>query len=277
MNASVIPNVLSVAGIDPSGGAGLYADLKAFVAFGAYGCGVVTALTAQNSQIVSGIHAPPPEFVRLQIDTLFADVRIDAAKTGMLATAAIVQAVAEGLAVQRTQGKLAHLVVDTVMVSKSGDELLTREAIAMLIEAVLPLATMMTPNLPEAGALLRSSPPDSLRDMQRAAERLRRLLPDSGQCWVLLKGGHLPGDAVDLLHDGDRMIEFSAPRIDTRNTHGTGCSLSAAITALLPRTNVPDAVDQAKRWLTQAISRSGELSVGQGHGPVHHLHRLWTR
>jgi hydroxymethylpyrimidine/phosphomethylpyrimidine kinase len=277
MNASVIPNVLSVAGIDPSGGAGLYADLKAFVAFGAYGCGVVTALTAQNSQIVSGIHAPPPEFVRLQIDTLFADVRIDAAKTGMLATAAIVQAVAEGLAVQRTQGKLAHLVVDTVMVSKSGDDLLTREAIAMLIEAVLPLATMMTPNLPEAGALLRSSPPDSLRDMQRAAERLRRLLPDSGQCWVLLKGGHLPGDAVDLLYDGDRMIEFSAPRIDTRNTHGTGCSLSAAITALLPRTDVPDAVDQAKRWLTQAISRSGELSVGQGHGPVHHLHRLWTR
>ena len=277
MTPPVIPNVLSVAGVDPSGGAGLYADLKAFAAFGAYGCGVVTALTAQNSQIVTGIHAPSPEFVRLQLDTLFADVRIDAAKTGMLATAAIVRAVAEGLAVQRTQGKLAHLVVDTVMVSKSGDELLTREAIAMLIEAVLPLATMMTPNLPEAGALLRSSPPDSLRDMQRAAERLRRLLPDSGQCWVLLKGGHLPGDAVDLLYDGDRMIEFSAPRIETRNTHGTGCSLSAAIAALLPRTEVPDAVDQAKRWLTEAISRSGELAVGQGHGPVHHFHRLWSR
>lgn len=277
MTTPVIPNVLSVAGIDPSGGAGMYADLKAFAAFGAYGCGVVTALTAQNSQIVSGIHAPPPEFVRLQIDTLFADVRIDAAKTGMLATAAIVRAVAEGLAVQRTQGKLAHLVVDTVMVSKSGDELLTRDATSMLIEAVLPLATMMTPNLPEAGVLLRSSPPDSLRDMQRAAERLRRLLPDSGQCWVLLKGGHLPGDAVDLLYDGDRMIEFSAPRIETRNTHGTGCSLSGAIAALLPRTEVPDAVDQAKRWLTQAISRSGELTVGQGHGPVHHFHRLWSR
>ena len=189
----------------------------------------------------------------------------------------LVQAVAEGLAVQRAQGKLAHLVVDTVMVSKSGDDLLTREAIAMLIEAVLPLATMMTPNLPEAGALLRSSPPDSLREMQRAAERLRRLLPDNGQCWVLLKGGHLTGDAVDLLHDGDRMIEFSAPRIETRNTHGTGCSLSAAIAALLPRTEVPDAVDQAKRWLTEAIRRSGELTVGQGHGPVHHFHRLWSR
>jgi hydroxymethylpyrimidine/phosphomethylpyrimidine kinase len=277
MTTPVIPNVLSVAGIDPSGGAGLYADLKAFAAFGAYGCGVVTALTAQNSQLVSGIHAPPPEFVRLQLDTLFADVRIDAAKTGMLATAAIVRAVAEGLAVQRTQGKLAHLVVDTVMVSKSGDELLSRDATSMLIEAVLPLATMMTPNLPEAGVLLRSSPPDSLRDMQRAAERLRRLLPDSGQCWVLLKGGHLPGDALDLLYDGDRMIEFSAPRIETRNTHGTGCSLSGAIAALLPRTEVPDAVDQAKRWLTEAISRSGELTVGQGHGPVHHFHRLWSR
>jgi hydroxymethylpyrimidine/phosphomethylpyrimidine kinase len=195
----------------------------------------------------------------------------------MLATAAIVRAVAEGLAVQRTQGKLAHLVVDTVMVSKSGDELLTRDATSTLIEAVLPLATMITPNLPEAGVLLRSSPPDSLRDMQRAAERLRRLLPDSGQCWVLLKGGHLPGDAVDLLHDGDRMIEFCAPRINTRNTHGTGCSLSAAIAALLPRTDVPDAVGQAKRWLTQAISRSGELTVGQGHGPVHHFHQLWSR
>jgi hydroxymethylpyrimidine/phosphomethylpyrimidine kinase len=277
MTTPVIPNVLSVAGIDPSGGAGLYADLKAFAAFGAYGCGVVTALTAQNSQLVSGIHASPPEFVRLQLDTLFADVRIDAAKTGMLATAAIVRAVGEGLAVQRTQGKLAHLVVDTVMVSKSGDELLTRDATSMLIEAVLPLATMMTPNLPEAGVLLRSSPPDSLRDMQRAAERLRRLLPDSGQCWVLLKGGHLPGDAIDLLYDGDRMIEFSAPRIATRNTHGTGCSLSGAIAALLPRTEVPDAVDQAKRWLTEAISRSGELTVGQGHGPVHHFHRLWSR
>lgn len=277
MATPVIPNLLSVAGIDPSGGAGMYADLKAFAAFGAYGCGVVTALTAQNSQLVSGIHAPPPEFVRLQLDTLFADVRIDAAKTGMLATAAIVRAVAEGLAVQRTQGKLAHLVVDTVMVSKSGDELLTRDATAMLIEAVLPLATMMTPNLPEAGVLLQSSPPDTLRDMQRAAERLRRLLPDSGQCWVLLKGGHLAGDAVDLLHDGDRMIEYSAARIDTRNTHGTGCSLSAAIAALLPRTDVPDAVDQAKRWLTEAISRSGELTVGQGHGPVHHFHRLWSR
>jgi hydroxymethylpyrimidine/phosphomethylpyrimidine kinase len=277
MATPVIPNLLSVAGIDPSGGAGMYADLKAFAAFGAYGCGVVTALTAQNSQLVSGIHAPPPEFVRLQLDTLFADVRIDAAKTGMLATAAIVRAVAEGLAVQRTQGKLAHLVVDTVMVSKSGDELLTRDATAMLIEAVLPLATMMTPNLPEAGVLLQSSPPDTLRDMQRAAERLRRLLPDSGQYWVLLKGGHLAGDAVDLLHDGDRMIEYSAARIDTRNTHGTGCSLSAAIAALLPRTDVPDAVDQAKRWLTEAISRSGDLTVGQGHGPVHHFHRLWSR
>jgi len=278
MSEPSIPNALTVAGIDPSGGAGIYADLKAFSALGAYGCGVVAALTAQNTREVTGIHGVPPEFVRLQLDTLFADVRIDTAKIGMLGTAAIAIAVAEGLARPLAAGRPAHVVVDPVMVSKSGDALLDREATATLVEAILPLATVLTPNLPEAGVLLGTRPPETLREMHRAAERLHRLLRDDRQRWVLLKGGHLPGDPIDLLHDGDRMIELPAVRVETRNTHGTGCTLSAAIAALLPRAaEVPDAVREAKRWLTEAIRRSDELTVGQGHGPVHHFHAVWPR
>jgi hydroxymethylpyrimidine/phosphomethylpyrimidine kinase len=273
-----IPNALTVAGIDPSGGAGIYADLKAFSALGAYGCGVVAALTAQNTRAVTGIQGVPPAFVRQQLDTLFDDLRIDTAKIGMLGTAEIARAVAEGLSKPVAAGAPAHVVVDPVMVAKSGDELLGREAVAMLVEAILPLASVITPNLPEAGVLLRQRAPESLREMHRAAERLRRLLPDAGRRWVLLKGGHLPGDAIDLLHDGDAMVELPAPRIETKNTHGTGCSLSAAIAALLPRRgSVPEAVADAKRWLTEAIRRSGELSVGRGHGPVHHFHNVWPR
>ena len=279
--ASRIPNVLSIAGVDPSGGAGVFADLKAFAALGAYGCGVVTALTAQNTQAVTGISAVDAGFIRLQIDTLFADLRIDAIKIGMLGTAPIIRAVAEGLARPLAAGQPAHRVhrvLDPVMVAKSGDALLEPQAVSMLIEAVLPLATVLTPNLPEAGVLLRSREPETPGEMRRAAERLRRLMADDGQRWVLLKGGHLQGDALDLLHDGDLMIELSAPRIETRNTHGTGCSLSAAIAARAPQTgDLPEAVREAKRWLTEAIRHSGELSVGQGHGPVHALHNLWGR
>ena len=200
------PNALSVAGIDPSGGAGLFADLKAFSALGAYGTGVVAALTAQNTQAVTGVHGVPPPFVRLQLDTLFADVRIDAAKIGMLGTADIAIAVAEGLSGPISAGRLPHLVVDPVMVAKSGDALLGREAIATLIEAVLPLATVLTPNLPEAGVLLDARPADTVKEMQRMAERLRRLLRDDGQRFVLLKGGHLCGDATDLLFAGGKPL-----------------------------------------------------------------------
>ncbi len=272
------PNALSVAGIDPSGGAGIFADLKAFSALGAYGTGVVAALTAQNTQGVTGVHAVPPPFVRLQLDTLFADVRIDAAKVGMLGTAAIAIAVAEGLAPPISAGRLPHLVVDPVMVAKSGDTLLGREAIATLIEAVLPLATVLTPNLPEAGVLLDARPADNLKEMQRAAERLRRLLRDDGRRFVLLKGGHLAGDATDLLFDGDRMVELSAPRVATRNTHGTGCTLSAAIAALLAHGIEPvAAVRQAKQYLTEALHQADRLDVGSGHGPVHHFHAWWPR
>ena len=270
------PNALSIAGIDPSGGAGIFADLKAFSALGVYGTGVVAALTAQNTRGVSGVHGVPPPFVRLQIDTLFADVRIDAAKIGMLGTADIAVAVAEGLAVPVSAGRLPHVVVDPVMVAKSGDTLLGRDAIATLIEAVLPLATVLTPNLPEAGVLLNARAADTVKEMQRMAERLRRLLRDDGRRFVLLKGGHLSGDATDLLFDGDRMIELTAPRIGTRNTHGTGCTLSAAIAALLARGVEPvAAVRQAKQYLTEALRQADRLQVGSGHGPVHHFHAWW--
>ncbi len=270
------PNALSIAGIDPSGGAGLFADLKAFSALGAYGAGVVAALTAQNTQGVAGVHGVPPAFVRLQLDTLFADVRIDAAKIGMLGTSAIAIAVAEGLLPPISAGRLPHLVVDPVMVAKSGDTLLGREAIATLIEAVLPLATVVTPNLPESGVLLGERPADTVKEMRRAAERLRRLLRDDGRRFVLLKGGHLSGDAIDLLFDGDRMIELSAPRIATRNTHGTGCTLSAAIAALLAHGAEPEAaVRRAKQYLTEALRQADRLDVGAGHGPVHHFHGWW--
>lgn len=274
MSASSIPNVVSIAGVDPSGGAGLLADLKTFSALGAYGCGVVAALTAQNTQAVTGVHTPPVDFLRLQIDTLFADVKLAAVKLGMLGTAAIVETVADRLA----HFSAPNVVLDPVMVAKSGDTLLAKSAIAMLREALLPRCFVLTPNLPEAGVLLEARAPETLREMYRAAERLRELLPHSNERWVLLKGGHLPGDELtDLLYNGDRMIEMHAPRIPTKNTHGTGCTLSSAIAALLPRAAkelnpVEAAVRQAREYLRQAILASDQLEVGQGHGPVHHFH-----
>jgi len=278
LRAGRIPNALTIAGIDPGGGAGIFADLKAFSALGAYGTGVVAALTAQNTRTVSGVHPVPPEFIRLQLATLFDDIRIDAAKIGMLGTAAIAQAVAEGLAPVVHGGQLAHCVVDPVMVAKSGDLLLDRAAVGTLIEAVFPLATMITPNLPEAGVLLEQGAPETMSERRRAAERLRRLLADDGQRFVLLKGGHASGDPVDLLHDGDRMIELPTKRVETRNTHGTGCTLSAAIAALLAHSQDPvAAVRGAKDYLTEALRQADRLEVGSGHGPVHHFHAWWGR
>lgn len=269
----MIPNTLSIAGIDPSGGAGILADIKAMSALGAYGTAVVAALTAQNTRGVTGIAPVPPEFVAQQIDTLFDDVRIDAVKIGMLGQQAVTRVVAERLA----HWKPAHIVLDPVMIAKSGDALLEKPAINELRESLLPLATVLTPNLPEAGVLLGMSPVDSVKEMRRVAERLRRLLNDDGQRWVFLKGGHLPGnDTIDLLHDGDKLIELPGHRIATRNTHGTGCTLSAALAALLPQT--PDFVEAARRakaYLVAAIEHADELQVGNGHGPVHHFHPWW--
>lgn len=275
--SNTIPNVVSIAGVDPSGGAGVLADVKTFSALGAYGCGVIAALTAQNTCAVTGVHTPPTDFLQLQIDTLFADVGIDAVKLGMLGTADIVRTVAERLA----HFDAPFVVCDPVMVAKSGDHLLAKSAVAMLREALLPQSFMITPNLPEAGVLLEGRAPETTREMCRSAERLRELLPSSSERWVLLKGGHLPGnDLVDLLFDGDRMVELPARRIDSRNTHGTGCTLSSAIAALLPQRagglrGVESAVREAREYLLRAIAASSALQVGKGHGPVHHFHALW--
>jgi len=274
------PNVVSIAGIDPSGGAGVLADIKTFSALGAYGCGVVAALTAQNTRGVTGVHTPPNEFLRLQIDTLFADVTLHACKIGMLGNAGIVTTVADRL----SHWQAANVVLDPVMIAKSGDTLLDRNAVAALREALFPLAFIITPNLPEAGALLGERAPETPRERRRVAERLREMLPATSVRWVLLKGGHLPGSEVtDLLFNGDRMIELSARRIDTPNTHGTGCTLSSAIAALLPQTHpdsfnpVESVVRAAHAYLHHGIADAGLLAVGHGHGPVHHFHALWKK
>ena len=268
-----VHNILTIAGVDPSGGAGIVADVKAISAQRAYACAVVAALTAQNTCGVTAVVTLDPAFVARQIDTLYADVRIDSLKVGMIGQAAVIETVAQQLAARQTP----HRVVDPVMIAKSGDALLEKSAIGALREVLLPIATIITPNLPEAGVLLEGRPVETTKEMYRVAERLRELMPDTSARWVYLKGGHLPaGDALDLLTDGDRMIELNAPRIQTKNTHGTGCTLSAALAALLPQVgDVPEAARQAKAYLTEALQHADQLSVGAGHGPLHHFYALW--
>ena len=274
------PKVLSIAGIDPSGGAGLLADIKTFTALGAYGCGVVAGLTAQSTQGVTAVQLPSAEFVGAQLDTLLADVEIAAVKTGMLGQAANVQVVAERFGKYVAKHGQDNLVLDPVMIAKSGDALLNKEATGLLRDALIPLARVLTPNLPEAGALLDERGPETTKEMTRTCERLHKLLRQENNRWILLKGGHLPGgELIDLLYDGDRMIELHAERFDTRHTHGTGCALSAAITALIPQhEDIPAAVAHAHAWLQKAIRRADELQISRtpqtGHGPVHHTHAL---
>jgi hydroxymethylpyrimidine/phosphomethylpyrimidine kinase len=263
-----VPNILSIAGVDPGGGAGVLADVKTFSALGAYGCGAVAALTAQNTRAVTGIHEVPPEFLRLQLDTLFEDIRIDAVKIGMLSSAALIAVVAEAL--RRYQPRF--VVLDPVMVAKSGDRLLRADAVAALKRDLLPLATVLTPNLPEAGDLLGRSVPDGLESQRAAARDLLAL----GPAHVLVKGGHGQGEMlVDVLFDGSRFTEMPARRIPTRNTHGTGCTLSSAIAALLPQRPGPAAaVAHAREYVLAAIAAADRLSVGGGHGPLNHFHAL---
>jgi hydroxymethylpyrimidine/phosphomethylpyrimidine kinase len=269
--AAIIPNVLTIAGVDPSGGAGVLADVKTISALGGYACGVVTALTAQNTRSVTGVMPVAREFVAAQIDMLLSDVRIDATKIGMLGEAAVIATVAERL----THWQAANIVLDPVMVAKSGDALLAKSAVGVLRESLLPLALVVTPNLPEAGVLLEARAPDSVREMRTAAERLHARM-GSGERWVWLKGGHLAGsEAIDVLFNGDKMIELAAPRVETKNDHGTGCTLSAALATLVARKlSVPGAARRAKEYLTSALKAAGELQVGGGHGPVHHFHGL---
>jgi hydroxymethylpyrimidine/phosphomethylpyrimidine kinase len=264
-----IPNVLTIAGSDSGGGAGIQADLKAFSALGAYGASVITALTAQNTRGVTAIHTPDPGFVTAQLDAVFDDIRIDAVKIGMLANADIVRAVADAL--RRHQPK--HVVLDTVMISKSNHALLAPEAVDALRSELLPLADLLTPNLPEAAALLGTSSAADEAQMVDQGEALRKL----GAHAVLMKGGHLAAaDSPDWLIEDSGSLRLAAPRVPVKNTHGTGCSLSSAIAALIPqRDSLASAVADAKAWLTGALEQSGRLDVGHGVGPVHHFYRWW--
>lgn len=267
----MIANVLSIAGSDPSGGAGIQADLKAFSARGTFGMAVLTALTAQNTQGVSAVHALPPDFVAEQIRMVFADVRVDAVKIGMIANAGIAEAVADAL----TPHQGIPIVLDPVMIAKGGAALLDPAAVAIIRERLLPLASLITPNLPEAAALIGAPEATSRAEMEAQARALLKRGPQA----VLVKGGHLDlPQSPDFLALADRSLWFEAERTATRNTHGTGCSLSSAIAAELAKgSTVEVAVARAKAWLADAIAEAGQLSVGSGHGPVHHFHELWRR
>ncbi|MGW0997791.1 bifunctional hydroxymethylpyrimidine kinase/phosphomethylpyrimidine kinase [Streptomyces sp. NPDC002523] len=264
----MIPVALTIAGSDPSGGAGMQADLKVFSALGAYGTSVVTALTAQNTVGVRSVRLLPPEFLAEQIDTLFEDVRVDSVKVGMVGDAATIHAVADGLRRHRP----ATVVLDPVMVAKSGDRLLAADALDALRTRLLPLADLITPNLPEAADLLGVAQAEDEDAMHAHLRKLAELAPR-----VLLKGGHLDGpDSVDLLLEDGRTTRFSAPRVSTRNTHGTGCALSSAIAALRPQRDTwARTVGDAKDYLTRALVHADQLDVGTGHGPPHHFHQWW--
>lgn len=260
-----IPRALTIAGSDSGGGAGIQADLKTFSAFRVFGMSVITAVTAQNSMGVQGVENLPPAFVAQQLRSVLDDFGADAAKCGMLSTAPIIEAVADLLAERR----IGNLVVDPVMVAKSGDQLLRADAREALITRILPLALVVTPNVPEA-EVLAGLPVTDRAGMEEAARRIGALGPRH----VLVKGGHLKGDAMDLLWDGRDFHEFSGPRVDSPNTHGTGCTLSAAIAAgLALGHSLPDAVARAKAYVTRAI-REG-FSAGRGVGQLRHFLAEW--
>lgn len=262
------PIVLTIAGSDSGGGAGIQADIKAISATGSYACSVITALTAQNTQGVSGIYPVSPAFIEQQLDAVFSDLNVIAVKVGMLADSGVIAAVAKKI----RQYQPAHLVVDPVMVATSGDLLLEHSAINSLKSELIPLADMITPNLPEAAALLECPVPDSQEAMSAMIGSLRQL----GAKAVLLKGGHLEqdSDSTDLLILPDEVVTLSCPRVATNNTHGTGCTLSSATASYLAQgESLPVAVQHAKRYITAALQHADELTIGQGHGPVHHFFR----
>lgn len=290
----MIPNVLTIAGTDPTGGAGIQADLKTFSALGAYGMSAVTAVVAQNTRGVRGFVALEPDFVADQLAAVFEDVRVDAVKIGMVANAGIAGAIAQSL----DRYAACPVVLDPVMVAKSGDHLLEPDAVDAVRDLLVPRSTVITPNLPEAAVLLGARQGqhaggdggfEGVAGMRAALEPLLAL----GAEWVLLKGGHLGAgggdhtdaaraertESTDLLFGeagGEPVVqELTAPRITTTNDHGTGCTLSAAIAALITRCDTVTAARLAKEYLTAALRGSDELTVGGGHGPVHHFHTLW--
>jgi hydroxymethylpyrimidine/phosphomethylpyrimidine kinase len=260
-----IRKALTIAGSDSGAGAGIQADLKTFAALGVYGTSALSAITAQNTLGVTAIHALTPTLVAAQIDAVIADIGAHAVKTGMLANAKIIETVAGRI--QRY--RLRNVVVDPVMVAKSGDPLLRKGAIAALRSGLIPLAAVVTPNIPEAEELTGIQLEDA-----SAIEEAARQIVAMGVRTVVIKGGHRKGPAIDLFYDGKNFRELGAPRIHTRHTHGTGCTFSAAIAAYLARgEKIEPAVILAKKYITSAIASA--FSVGSGHGPVHHFHRFW--
>jgi hydroxymethylpyrimidine/phosphomethylpyrimidine kinase len=260
---------VTIAGSDSGGGAGIQADLKTFSALGVYGASIVTALTAQNTQGVRAIHDVPAEFIAAQIDAVFSDLAVDAVKIGMLSRVATIETVAAGL----DHHRVANVVLDPVMVATSGDRLLAPKAVDALRRLLVPRAHLITPNLPEAAALLDAPVANDENDMRAQAQRLLALGTEA----VLIKGGHGSGpESVDLLADASGIVRLAAPRVATRNTHGTGCTLSSAIAAELAKGKpLSDAVRAAKAYVTAAIGAADRLAVGKGRGPVHHFHQWW--
>ncbi|RXH31755.1 hydroxymethylpyrimidine kinase [Bradyrhizobium nanningense] len=263
------PVALTIAGSDSSGGAGIQADLKTFAALGVYGASVITALTAQNTRGVSGIHAVPAQFVTEQIDAVFSDLEIGAVKIGMVPQAGSIDAIAAAL----SRWSPRHVVLDPVMVATSGDRLLAAEAVNALRTKLIPLASVITPNLPEAAALLDEPVAASETEIESQGRRLLTV----GCRAVLIKGGHGEGaESIDYLVDADNMLALTAPRVATRNTHGTGCSLSSAVAAGLAKgEDLASAVRNAKAWISAAIAAADRFSIGHGHGPIHHFHRFY--
>lgn len=263
------PVALTIAGSDSSGGAGIQADLKTFAALGVYGASAITALTAQNTKGVTGIHAVPAAFVTAQIDAVFSDLDVGAVKIGMVAQAESIDAIASAL----SRWKPGHIVLDPVMVATSGDRLLAAEAVEALRTKLMPLASVITPNLPEAAALLDEPIAKSEAEIESQGRRLLGL----GCRAVLIKGGHGEGnESIDYLVSADKTIALAAPRVATQNTHGTGCSLSSAVAASLAKgEDLETAVRNAKSWISAAIASADRFSVGRGHGPIHHFHTFY--
>jgi hydroxymethylpyrimidine/phosphomethylpyrimidine kinase len=260
---------VTIAGSDSGGGAGIQADLKTFSALGVYGASVITALTAQNTRAVTGIHDVPPSFIAAQIDAVFSDLAVGAVKIGMLSQVPTIEAVADGL----ERHKQHTIVLDPVMIAASGGRLLNPDAVDSLRRRLIPRALVLTPNLPEAAALLETPAAEAESAMREQAERLLTL----GAKAVLIKGGHGSGpESVDLLVDAHGVARLAAERVSTQNTHGTGCTLSSAIAAGLAKgMDVAEAVRAAKAYVTAAIGAADRLAIGSGHGPVHHFHRWW--
>ena len=267
------PIALTIAGSDSGGGAGIQADLKAFSALGVYGASVITAITAQNTRTVAAVEPVSPAMVAAQIDAVFGDLEVRAVKIGMVGGADVITVVADRLAALLADNPVP-VVLDPVMVAKSGDALLPDDAVSALREQLIPLATVLTPNLPEAARLLGRPPAATPEEMREQGEALRALGADH----VLMKGGHATEDSCTDLLVGPQPLTLTAPRQQTPNTHGTGCSLSSAIAAGLAQgLTVAQAVTRAHGWLQAAIAHADELSVGLGHGPVHHFHEFWRQ